>query len=424
MCTTFLCYKLVKWILKQKTYKSKLLDYPNLIRLNPNIPWKTRGNASLVIRLRSSIPPDELFETCRNFVLKFATSPKANSGLVMLADNAVPDELQDFSKRALSSVLGLREARKLISNFHIDSFGLRSQQGLVGALAGIGNRLGQDHTFELIAYKQDPHIPRKIESSKIISMSFKTFPKTFSNYDQDSGRIMIMPHGLDPVLCGIRGETARDVKHAFETLRPLSNLGGWMIFRTNQGTGEHLNDTIEILNPKVYHSGKMIATVTSKPKAEIGGHVFFTVGKDFNNIRCACYEPTGEFRRRAMDLIPGDIIEIGGGVRKPTALHSVVLNLEYFKPIKLASKLVISNPMCPSCGVSLVSRGRDKGFKCSKCGHASRTVKKSEVKETRTLRRKMYLPPIAAHRHLTKPLHRFMFNKRYYGTKLIDDWIN
>ena len=27
------------------------MDYPNLIRLNPNVPWKTRGNGALCLRI-------------------------------------------------------------------------------------------------------------------------------------------------------------------------------------------------------------------------------------------------------------------------------------------------------------------------------------------------------------------------------------
>lgn len=424
MCTTFLCYNLVKSIIWHESENTSLLDYPNLIRLNPNIPWKTRGNAALSIRLKTDIGPSEIFRICKNFILKYATSPKANSGLVILTGDSVPEEIQDFSRRALWSVLGLQETRKLISKFNIDFFGLRSQQGLVGALAGIGNLLADDHTYELIAYKQDPELPRKIEHSKIVEMSLRTFPNTFNSYDKDYDRVMIMPHGPDPVLCGIRGETARDVKNAFDMLQPMENLGGWMIFRTNQGTGVHLNATIDILDPKVYQSGKLVACVASKPRAEIGGHVFFNVASKSNEILCACYEPTGDFRRHAMELIPGDIVEVGGGIRKPTTLHPKVLNLEYFKPIMLAKKTRLVNPRCPSCRGSMTSRGRYQGFKCSKCNLISKNISKFELEDARKVLHKLYLPPTKAHRHLTKPIHRFSIKKKYHPTRLIEGWIN
>jgi len=47
MCTTYLCYTAVRKLLKSGN--TELVDYPRLIRLNPNIPWKTRGNAALAI---------------------------------------------------------------------------------------------------------------------------------------------------------------------------------------------------------------------------------------------------------------------------------------------------------------------------------------------------------------------------------------
>ena len=281
---------------------------------------------------------------CKRYIVRFATSPRANSGLVIFEGEEIPEEIQDFSKRALYSVLGLREARKIIRDNGIESFSLRSSQGLVGALASIGNLLLHDHTFEIIAYRKETAKPRSIDLSKIVMMSKLTVPETFSSYDSEYERVMISPHGPDPVLCGIRGETASATKRAFDMLLPIQNLRGWMIFRSNQGTGEHLRQTLTLDRPKAYLSGKLVATVKSIPRSEIGGHVFFAIENEEGEIPCACYEPTASFRKYAKLLIPGDVIEVGGGIRKSTSLHPKILNLEYFKPIKLAKKLSYTNP--------------------------------------------------------------------------------
>lgn len=426
MCTTFLCYSLVKSLLSDTGSKTELLDYPNLIRLNPNIPWKTRGNAALALRIRSSLSSSKLFQICKSFVAKFATSSKANSGLVILEGEKVPESIRDFSRRALFSVLGLREARTLVDIFDLYSFSLRSQQGLVGALASIGNVLAADHTYELIAYRRDLSLPRVIEKSRIRQMNQATFPSTFSSYDAVYGRIMIAPHGPDPVLCGIRGETAQDVKRAFEMLLPLQNLRGWMVFRSNQGTGEHLCENIALKDPKAYSSGKLVGTITSFPKAERGGHVFFSIRNEEGEIPCACYEPTAELRKYAMSLIPGDIVEVGGGVRKPTALHPKILNVEYFKPVRLETKIKTSNQKCPSCEISMSSRGRGKGYKCPRCGYFSTSAKKNFIAEHRSLELRMYIPPVKAHRHLTKPEHRFLTTAvgKSIPVGLIEGWMN
>src|SRR5436309_682270 len=49
MCTTFLAAELVRDL----TRDFDLVGYPRLVRLNPNIPWKTRGNAAVCLRIGS-----------------------------------------------------------------------------------------------------------------------------------------------------------------------------------------------------------------------------------------------------------------------------------------------------------------------------------------------------------------------------------
>jgi tRNA(Ile2)-agmatinylcytidine synthase len=422
MCTTFLCYTAVKLLLKRRS-TDEFLDYPNLIRLNPNIPWKTRGNASLVLRLVSSLKAEDLFDFFTSLLEKYATSPRANSGLILFEGGVVPLEVQDFSKRALYSVLGLRETRQLVERYRMLSHGLRSQQGLVGALAGIGNLLVADHTYELICYREDLSLPRRLPLPRVVHL--ESLPGTFSSYDH--GRVMISPHGPDPVLCGIRGEKPEDVKRAFSSLLPLENLQGYMIFRSNQGTGEHLSQTISLSNSKSYYSGTVIGAVASRPRSELGGHVFFNLQNSEGEISCACYEPTAEFRERALQLVPGDVIEVGGGVRKATSLHPKVLNLEFLKPIKLVPKIRSSNPICPKCNDRMTSRGKDQGFGCVKCGSEARHASKIETSEPRNLiPGLLYIPPVRAHRHLTKPVQRFSREKKKtrFPLKLIAGWIS
>src|SRR5213593_4918130 len=47
MCTTFLAAELVRDL----TRDFDLVGYPRLVRLNPNIPWKTRGNAAVCLAI-------------------------------------------------------------------------------------------------------------------------------------------------------------------------------------------------------------------------------------------------------------------------------------------------------------------------------------------------------------------------------------
>ena len=47
-CTTYLATNILNEIHDQITF----LDFPNLIRLNPNIPYKTRGNGAVALRIK------------------------------------------------------------------------------------------------------------------------------------------------------------------------------------------------------------------------------------------------------------------------------------------------------------------------------------------------------------------------------------
>jgi tRNA(Ile2)-agmatinylcytidine synthase len=424
MCTTFLCYTAVKTLLRKNLRKTELLDYPHLIRLNPNIPWKTRGNAALSIQVKSTIGRDEIFRFFKNLVTKYATSPRANSGLVVYEGISIPAELEEFSKRSLYSVMSLREARSLANKFGIATFELRSGQGLVGALSSIGNQLRNDHTFELIGYRKDLVKKREIDRERIIRMSKLRYPGSFNNYDESYGRVMILPHGPDPVLCGIRGETPEDVLNAFRDLLPIKNLQGYMIFRSNQATGEHLQNTLNLSNPVPYSSGTVIGTVLTKPTIEMGGHVFFKIYRDDSEISCACYEPTADFRKAASELFPGDLVEVSGGIRKPTSLHSRILNLEQLRPLKLSSVVSFTNPKCPKCCISLKSKGKNQGFACKRCDYSTPELKKTRITKKRQISLKLYVPPIKAHRHLTKPIHRFSLGRKPFQVpvELTDAW--
>jgi len=48
-CTTYIAALLVE---KLSSIGVSFTDYPNLVRLNPNVPWKTRGNGALCLRIR------------------------------------------------------------------------------------------------------------------------------------------------------------------------------------------------------------------------------------------------------------------------------------------------------------------------------------------------------------------------------------
>lgn len=59
-CTTYIAARLVDVL---SGLGARFVDYPNLLRLNPNVPWKTRGNGAVCLRV-------EIDKTCEEDVRK------------------------------------------------------------------------------------------------------------------------------------------------------------------------------------------------------------------------------------------------------------------------------------------------------------------------------------------------------------------
>ncbi|RAP49512.1 MAG: DNA-binding protein, partial [Methanosphaera sp. SHI613] len=85
------------------------------------------------------------------------------------------------------------------------------------------------------------------------------------------------------------------------------------------------------------------------------------------------------------------------------------LNIEKFKLVKLASDYKLVNPLC-ECGKRMKSAGKDKGFKCPKCGNKIRDSSKIKEPLPRDVEVGFYEVPTEARRHLSKPIVRFNLN--------------
>lgn len=401
MCTTFLAYKIVEHLRKENV---KFLDYPYLIRFNPNIPWKTRGNGAVAIKVKTQ-NPGLIKRRIINFVKKYsAIDEGANPGLVFYESEKIPEEFLMFGKKALCMLVNRDLAKKFAKQNKIETFHMGNGQGLVGAIGAIGYDFN-DHTFELISYRHKSNFGKKriILKDSVKKMQDVTSLKTFNSYDDTKDRILIAPHGPDPVFFGVRGEDVRSVVKGASLVKSGEKFSGYMVFRSNQGTGDHLQNDLDLEDLRPFSSGFVLGQVANTPKTVIGGHVFFTISKSGKNANCAVYKPTG-LGKVASSLIKGDIIKIGGGVRKASKKYGRTINVEYIDVIKLAKNLVPANPLCVGCLIRMKSKGKGQGFKCERCGQVSR--KKIMENIPRKIKEQLYLPIPSAHRHLTRPLQR------------------
>jgi len=424
-CTTYVAALLVQ---KLEKLGAGFIDYPNLIRLNPNVPWKTRGNGALCLRIRhEGNIGNQIKETVISTVeekadLEFrGTDP----GVVFLEKARIPKELRVFANRAITGIVTPREASKLLRKFNGEAVGFKSGRGIIGGLAAIGETLRRDYTYEILAYRvpENCGLKRKVDETSIFEMDRTTSPHTFNNVDAERHRIIIMPRGPDPILFGIRGETPETVKKAFEMVKPLEPVERWVIFRSNQGTDAHLRRIIDLSQLRPYSSVVAKAIVAANPKMIRGRHVIFPIRDERAQVDCAAYEPSGALSRVARELMSGDCIEVYGSVRAPSGRRPLTLNLEKIRLLKLAPKIVFRNPTCPACGKRLKSMGKNKGFRCEKCRLRETSLGKVEVKRKRAIKKGLYISSTRSQRHLTKPFVRYGMEKRQGpGERLIANW--
>lgn len=408
MCTTFLGTIIVDFLLK---HSLEFLDFPKLIRLNPNIPYKTRGNGAVAITFMAYEEIiDNLWKGIVGLVKENAdiNDPHTDPGLILIKGE-IPSAFQELYQEALYQVIPLNLVKQLLKKHTSEKhFYVKEGRGLIGAAAAIGAILSQDYTYEFIAYRnpEEKKPERLIDPISVINADKKTL-LTFNNYDYEHKQVMISPHGPDPVFCGIRGETSSAVIRMWELIDILEPIQTTMVFRTNQHTQVHFPKKFLGHELKPFLSVKVRGIVAKKPYNYPGGHVIFTIKSGNVSIDCAAYEPTKRFRKIIRELIEGDEVLVFGGVRPASTKNPVTINIEEIQIIKLISIQEKVTPKCPICGASLTSAGRNQGLKCKKCSFTSPKKKYICQQKSRKLRTGVrYVIPVCAQRHLTKPVTR------------------
>jgi tRNA(Ile2)-agmatinylcytidine synthase len=424
-CTTYVAALLVE---KLQKLGAGFIDYPNLIRLNPNVPWKTRGNGALCLRIRhDENVENQIKETVLSTIEEEAdlNFRGTDPGVVFLERARIPKEIRVFANHAITGIVTLKEASQLLAKYDGEAVGFKNGRGIIGGLAAIGETLQGDCTYEILAYRAPENcgLKRRVDEASIFEMDEETAPYTFNNIDTERHRVIITPRGQDPILFGIRGETPEIVKKAFKMVKPLEPVERWAIFRSNQGTDAHLKRINNLSQLRPYSSVIAKAIVAANPKMIRGRHVIFPIRDERAQVDCAAYEPTGALSRLARELMSGDCIKVFGSVRAPSGKRPLTVNLEKIRLLKLAPKIVYRNPTCPKCGKRLKSMGKNKGFRCEKCGLRETSLGKVEVKKKRAIKKGLYISSTRSQRHLTKPFVRYGMEKRH-GTseRLIENW--
>ena len=402
MCTTYLCAVLLDELEEYGT----IIGLPLLMRLNPTIPYKTRGNASVAI----NIDTDQPQKVMDHVILRIESlaemgSETTNPGVVFLPykdHERTKHVLGEFFNRAVTDVLSIEGAKELARDFNIPHKCFKNGRGLIGALAACGAMLnsGWDHTYEYIAYREQNvwGTLRSVDKKSIYKADMETYPATWDTVDCANDLIVCVPHSPDPVLFGIRGKSVEDVTHAagFIESEPIERS---VVYRTNQGTDMHLIHATGISNIKEMHSYIIEGTVSKTPDTIQGGHVILSMcDSEGSEIDCAAYEPTKNFRALVRKLIEDDEIVVYGSVGGNT------LNIEKILIKSLAAKSETQNPVCPSCKKRMKSAGVGQGYRCKKCKTTAESAVSVDL--DRDVEIGLYEVPPSARRHLAKPLVR------------------
>jgi tRNA(Ile2)-agmatinylcytidine synthase len=374
---------------------------PFLVRLNPNVKYKTRGNGAVAVSVHTE-HPDKVREIAIKTVEENAMldDRNTNPGIIFLGyTNEIAPELRTFAENTVRYVVSLRDAKRIISKYSIEHHKFKNGRGLIGALAAAtfcATGLA-DHTYELMTYRCRERIGKKreVDLESVRKADAETYPLTWNTIDVENRRVVFAPHSPCPVLYGIRGDGLDAIKKA-RTLIRSEPVEREITFKTNQGTDMHIVHA-GISDAEEGSSYALEGVVTKTPETIVGGHVFFEISDGYERVKCAAFEPTKNFRNIIRMLENGDRVVVYGALKKKT------INLEKIEIKSLAKKM--SNPKCPKCGRSMESMGKDHGYRCRRsCG----TFVKEKITVDREIKTGFYEVPVSARRHLAMPLIRMV----------------
>jgi len=364
-----------------------------LVRLNPNAPFRTRGNAA--VALLADGDPGTAFALACGLVEEYAPldAPMTNPGVVV-AERPLP---VDFYVRAVTDLCTVDEAVRALDSAGARYRGYGNGRGLIGATAAAAAEF-PDETYELLAYREPSRwgTPREVDGESLFHAEAATYPHTWDSVDRANRAVVCVPHTPDPVLFGVRGESPAWVQRArgMVVAEPAAIETCWT---TNQGTDAHLvaGSCGALREARSY---AVAGTVAATPTTGEGGHVTLRIWDGDERLRCMAYEPTKGFRDAVRALRAGDRVVACGSYRHGS------LNLEKLRVLSVAEAVARRPPVCPACGARTTSAGTGKGWKCRSCG--ARSAEPERVIEERSIGPGWYEVPPVARRHLARPLCR------------------
>jgi len=415
MCTTYVAARLAARIEADGGRVERRL----LVRLNPGVAHKTRGNAALAVH--TDLGHERALELAREHLdLAETADPKTNPGVVVAPGDpgdpgAIPDAVAAFAREAVRDYHDVADAAALADGAGYGTAHAGNGRGRIGALAAVGAwRAFDDWTYEHISYRERERwgTDRDVDPASVRDAADAAYPAVWDTVDRASGYPVCVPRTPCPVLHGIRGDDPAAVRAVADDIEsePVARRA---LFVTNQGTDAHLRSVDSLAAVRDGRAYRVTGDVVTAPETREGGHVFVRIGDglsddsgggsgaDSDTLACAAFEPTKRFRDRIRALRVGDRITACGEISDGT------LKLEKFAVRDLV-RTESAPPKCPDCGRSMGSAGAGQGYRCRDC--TTSAPGKVERPVERDLETGWYEVPPVARRHVAKPLVRGGFD--------------
>lgn len=369
----------------------RLRDAPRLVRLNPNVPWKTRGNGAIALSFEGDLALPEALDRVWTLVQRDAQRHETTSpGVVVSAAPLDPG----LYEAAVTRIVPRDEAYAALQ-----AAGAlwRGERGVIGAAAAVAWPARRT-TWERIAYRR-PHLvgrPRDVEAPWVREVEWG-YPSVFDSYDLVNDEVVCVPSSPCPVLWGLRGDDPAALEKASAILGP-ERPARETLFLTNQGTDDHLRAKT-VAQCRAYDSVRVAGRVARAPQ-ERHGSVFFDVDDGTGSLRVAAYPPTRAFRNVPRALDEGDEVTVCGGLHAGPD-GALTMGLEKME-VRATQPRRAGAPICPACARAMRSAGHDAGYRCRECGTRADEARTA----TSLLRPGWYEVPACARRHLARPLRR------------------
>lgn len=369
-CTTH-----VAWQIHRTLGPHAMADLPRLVRLFPSNPWKTRGNAAVVLPLEEDLDPDEVLDQAFEVVCRHARVAEGKGAGLALFES--PPEARWY-RQGVRRPVDFEEATTALAEQGARTQSLGTGRGLIGCLCAAAWRPGDQATYEHIAYRHPDRwgTDRDVDSDAVAAVA-AGHPETFDTLDPVDGHLAMVPATPCPVLYGLRAIRPDRLTEAVSAIGSEPVLGR-QLFVSNQASDDHVRDAC--LAP---------LTVTQAPQALTGGHVRLAGQTEEGDRRvCMAFEPTGQLRQAVLGVEPGDrILPVGH-------LEDGQINLEKLLHVPARRR---RRQRCPACDRAMSSTGARGGVRCKRCGH--RAPKRYEQPEPT-----WYEADVSARRHLARPL--------------------